>query len=291
MTGLEAAFSGGGPLITCELNPPKGTDLRELVTTAQALRSLVHGFNLTDSAAARMAMDPTVAGFELLKRNIEPIVQISSRDKNRLALQSGMLGAAVLGIRNLVVMGGDPPSIGDHPQAKGVSDLFASQIIEAAVALNGGHDLSGNPLSGQTDFFVGAVFNPGAEDMAAEIDNTRRKIDAGAAFFQTQAIYEVGKFTSFMEKLNAPEIKVLAGIIPIKSVKMATYMNEKIPGIDIPENMVRRIAAAEQSASVVDESLDIASRIMRDLGAHCRGFHIMALGWERHLGALLERMH
>ncbi len=289
MSALRAAFDAGESVITCELNPPKGTNLKALLGKAEALRPLVHAFNLTDSAAARMALDPMVAGYELLKRRMEPIVQISSRDKNRLALQSGMLGAAVLGIRNLVVMGGDPPSIGDHPQAKGVGDLFASQIIEAVAALNHGHDLSGNALDGHTDFFVGGVFNPGADDVAAEIDNTRRKIDAGARFFQTQAIFEAGKFTSFMEKLNAPDIMVLVGIIPIKSVKMANYLNASIPGIDIPSDLVRRMDAAEQSGRELDESLDIASRMMSALRSECRGFHLMAVGWEHHLGALLER--
>ena len=238
MSKLKTALESGRFVVTCELSPPKGVDLSALIEKAQMLADSVDAFNLTDSAAARMTMDPAVAGYELLKRGIEPIVQVTSRDKNRLALQSGMLGAEILGIPNLVIMGGDPPHIGDHPEAKGVNDLFSSQIIEAADALNHGKDHAGNALQGNTHFHIGSVCNPGAADLEAELENTRRKAAAGARFFQTQAIYEPGKFKAFIERLNLPDATILAGIIPIKSVKMATYMNERVPGIDIPAALI-----------------------------------------------------
>ncbi len=290
MSRLKAAIECGKFAITCELSPPKGVNLAGLVEKAQRLRGLVDAFNLTDSAAARMTMDPAVAGHALLAQNIEPIVQVTSRDKNRLALQSGMLGAAALGIPNLVIMGGDPPHIGDHPQASGVNDLFSSQIIEAAAALNGGHDYAGNPTDGVTDFYIGSVCNPGAADLNAEVENTRRKRDAGARFFQTQAIYQVDKLHAFRDKLGDQNIILLAGIIPIKSVKMATYMNQRVPGIDIPEALIARIAAAEQADRVVHESLAIAAQTAADLRGHCAGLHVMAIGWEKHVPALLERI-
>jgi methylenetetrahydrofolate reductase (NADH) len=233
-------------------------------------------------------MDPMVAGHGLLKRGIEPIVQVTSRDKNRLAIQSGMLGADVLGISNLVAMGGDPPHIGDHPQAKGVNDLFSSQIIEAAEALNNGRDHAGNPIKGRTAFFIGSVFNPGAGDVDTEVENTRRKIDAGAQFFQTQAIYQVDRLKAFLDKLNRPNLHVLAGIIPIKSVKMANYMNARVPGIDIPDTLIGRISKAEQSASVVAESLTIALETINEINGLCNGIHIMAIGWEKHMNALIK---
>ncbi|MDA8007065.1 MAG: methylenetetrahydrofolate reductase [Gammaproteobacteria bacterium] len=289
MSKLQAAFESGKFVVTCELSPPKGTDLSALFEKAEMVKGAVDAVNLTDSAAARMTMDPAAAGHQLLRRGVEPIVQVTSRDKNRLALQSGMLGAAALGIPNLVIMGGDPPKIGDHPEAKGVNDLFSSGIIEAANALNHGRDYAGNELSGRTDFFIGSVCNPGAADQKAELENTRRKIDAGAQFLQTQAVYCAESFAAFRAKINAPDLRLLAGIIPIKSVKMATYMNERVPGINIPDELIARIGEAERAGRVVEESLEIAAKTIADLRGECSGAHIMAIGWEKHIGALLER--
>lgn len=290
MSKLKTAFDANKFVVTCELSPPKGTDLSTLIEKAEMLKGVVDAFNLTDSAAARMTMDPSAAGHALLQRGIEPIVQVTSRDKNRLALQSGMLGADALGIPNLVIMGGDPPHIGDHPEAKGVNDLFSSQIIEAASALNNGKDHAGNSLDGNTNFYLGSVCNPGASDLAAEIENTHRKIDAGAQFFQTQAIYEVDEFNAFIEKLNQPNLIVLAGIIPIKSVKMATYMNERVPGINIPNALIERISTAEQAGNVVEQSLTIAANTIAQLRQSCNGIHVMAIGWEKHIAGLIERI-
>lgn len=289
MSKLQTAFASGKFVITCELSPPKGADLSELFDKAALVKELTDAVNLTDSAAARMRMDPAAAGHALLQRGVEPVVQVTSRDKNRLALQSGMLGACALGIPNLVIMGGDPPKIGDHPQAKGVNDLFSSQIIEAARALNHGRDYAGNEIRGATGFFIGSVCNPGAADANAELENTRRKIDAGAQFFQTQAVYRAAQFESFYQKAGAPK-NVLAGIIPVKSVNMANYMNERVPGIDIPKEFIARIDAAARAGNVVEESLDIAAQTIRDLRETCAGVHIMAVGWEKHIGALLSRV-
>lgn len=289
MSRLRSKFSREEFIITCELSPPKGTNLQALFSKANMLKNNVDAFNLTDSAAARMTMDPVAAGYELLKKDIEPIVQVTSRDKNRLAIQGGMLGAEVLGIPNVVIMGGDPPSVGDHPEAKGVNDLFASQIIEAAMALNSGRDLAGNEIKGATHFFIGSVFNPGAKNLDAEIENTQRKLDAGAQFFQTQAIYEVDSFERFMEKLAVEDLNVLAGVIPIKSMKMANYMNERVPGIYIPSKMIERIEQAESDDNLLEVSLDITAQVINELRGKCKGIHIMAIGWEKHIPALLQR--
>ena len=288
MTKLETALKGGGFIVTSELTPPKGTDLNGLFSKADMLKNLVTAFNLTESHAARMAMDPVVVGHLLLDRGIEPIVQMTSRDKNRIAIQASMLGAAALGIDNLVFMGGDPPKNGDHPDAKPVFDLFASQLLDAARALNSGLDLMGNRLNAPTNFFVGAVVNPGARDRQSEIDNAHRKIDAGATFFQTQAIYDAGVFTDFMEaaKLDKP---VLAGIIPVKSIKMAQYMNEKVPGINIPDHLMQRIAdAGDDREKITNISIDIVATTIHEIVDTSNGVHIMAIGWEDKIPAILE---
>lgn len=280
MNKLADALNQDGFVVTSELTPPKGTDLSGLFAKVDLLKHRVTAFNVTESHAARMAMDPVAVGHLLLDRDIEPIVQMTSRDKNRIAIQASMLGASALGIRNLVFMGGDPPTNGDHPEAKPVFDLFSSQLIKTAHALNEGVDFMGNRLNQPTVFCVGAVANPGAKDRSLEIDNTRRKVEAGAQFLQTQAIYDAGAFVDFVDAAGV-DTPMLAGIIPIKSVRMAQYMNERIPGVDIPPHMIQRIAdAGEDKQRIVEISIDIAAATIRELKHASRGVHIMAIGWE-----------
>ena len=190
MSTLSNALHSSEFVVTSELTPPKGLDLAPLLEKAALLKPYVSAINLTESHAARMAMDPVAVGHLMLDQGVEPIVQMTSRDKNRLAIQASILGACALGISNLVFMGGDPPKNGDHPDAKPVFDLFASQLLEAVRALNNGADLNGNTLNQHTEIFAGAVVNPGATDPDAEIENLHRKIDGGAEFFQTQAVYD-----------------------------------------------------------------------------------------------------
>jgi 5,10-methylenetetrahydrofolate reductase len=276
-------------LVTSELNPPKGTDLTNLLQKAQDLKGIVTAFNLTESHAARMSMDPVAAAHLLLDHGVEPIVQMTSRDKNRIAIQASMLGAAALGISNILFMGGDPPKNGDHPDAKPVFDLFSSQLLEAAHALRSGTDLTGHRLQGTPQLTVGAVFNPGASDVSGEIENLRRKEDGGAEFFQTQAVFDPDAFEYFMEKAR-PTRPVLAGVIPIKSVTMAKYMNEKVPGIDIPASQIEEIQAAGGDQDQIQTiSIDIAARTVRALRSVARGVHIMAIGWENRIPEILKQ--
>ena len=287
MSRLANALQHKSFVVTSELTPPKGTDLTDLFAKATKLKDLVTAFNVTESHAARMAMDPVSVGHLLLDRGIEPIVQMTSRDKNRIAIQASMLGASALGIENLVFMGGDPPTGGDHPEAKPVFDLFASQLLQTVHILNSGRDLMGNNLNGSTNFFVGAVVNPGAPDTNIEIDNARRKIDAGAEFLQTQAVYDVQAFADFMALANF-RIPVLAGIIPVKSVKMAQYMNTKVPGIHIPDHLIERIADAGDDKQRIEEiGVDTAASTIRKLTDICQGVHVMAIGWEDKIPAIL----
>ena len=276
-------------MLTCELTPPKGTDLTPLFKRADMLKDYVHAFNLTESHAARMAMDPTAVAHLLLDRGIEPIVQMTSRDKNRIAIQACMLGAAALGIPNLVFMGGDPPKNGDHPDAKPVFDLFASQLLDAVNALKSGTDYMGNALNGTPDFCVGAVVNPGASDPTVEIENMFRKIEAGASFLQTQAVYDVAQFEGFLEKAGSVEVPILAGIIPIKSVKMAQYMNKRVPGITVPDDLIAKIAAhGDDKEQIVRTSISISAEIARGLGSVAGGLHMMAIGWEDKIPGILD---
>ena len=287
---LKQRIDAGDFVITCELTPPKGTDLVPLFEKAELLRNLVHAFNLTESHSARMAMEPTAVAHLLLDRGIEPIVQMTSRDKNRIAIQAGMLGAAALGVPNLVFMGGDPPKYGDHPDAKPVFDLFASQLLETVNALKSGTDLTGNALKGTPDFCVGAVVNPGASDPEAEIENMHRKIEAGASFLQTQAVYNIGEFVGFLDKAGKVEVPVLAGVIPIKSIKMAQYMNDRVPGINIPDHVIERIAEqGNDKERIAETSIQISADLVRELRQVAGGLHIMAIGWEDKIPQILDR--
>lgn len=289
MSSLAAKIAARRFVITTELTPPKGIDLTDIYAKAGALKGLVDGINLTESPRARMAIEPTAVAKLLIDRGLTPIVQFTSRDRNRIALQSDLLGAAALGVTNVVFMAGDDPRHGDHPDAKAVFDLNSSQMLAAAHALNGGHDLAGNELKGAPNLFLGATANPGARDLSAEVENSRRKAAAGAQFLQTQAIYDPAAFDRFVDAASLERTALLAGIIPLKSAKMAQWMNDNIPGICVPDALIREMAAAAGDAErELRTSVDIAARIIAGVKPRCAGVHLMMMGWERHIPAYLE---
>ncbi|HEY8537573.1 MAG TPA: methylenetetrahydrofolate reductase, partial [Steroidobacteraceae bacterium] len=241
MTSFAEKLAAGRFVVTTELTPPKGIDLADLLAKAERLRGYVDAINLTESPRARMAVEPKSVARLLIERGIEPIVQFTARDRNRIALQSDLLGAAVLGVRNVLFMAGDPPAIGDHPDAKPVFDLNSSQMLEAARALNAGRDLAGNPLRGAPQLFVGATTNPGADDFDGEVANTQRKIAAGAQFLQTQAVYDAASLERLTKAVRFDTTKLIAGIIPLKSASMARWMNENVPGIRVPKALITQM--------------------------------------------------
>jgi methylenetetrahydrofolate reductase (NADH) len=288
MTLLEQKIASCKTVVTAELSPPKGTNLTELLAKAEALRTYVDAINLTESARARLAVDPRAVARLLLDRGIEPILQVTARDRNRIAIQADLLGAAVLGIGNLVFMRGDSPTIGDHPQAKEVFDLTATEMLRVARGLMDGHDMAGNELRGTPRFLLGAVANPGASDLRFEVDNTRRKIDAGARFLQTQAVYEVHVLQRFLDALKPDGVAVLAGIIPLKSAKMAHWLNESVPGVHVPRGLLEILERVAGSDREVSTGIEIAAQIIRQVRPLCAGVHVMGLGWENHIPAILD---
>lgn len=287
---LASRIDSGELVITSELTPPKGIDLAPLLAKANECGPRVDAFNLTDSHNARMSMTPLAAAHLLMDHGVEPTVQLTTRDRNRIALQSDMLGAAALGIPNVVLMGGDDPKAGDHPEAKPVFDIGTEDLIRAAGALNNGTDLMGNALNAAPALTIGAVVNPGSSDLDKEIARLGDKAAAGATFFQTQAIYDRAGFEGFLERVAkenlAPGAVFLAGIIPIKSVRMATYMNENVPGVDVPDWLIAMINDADDVEAV---NVEVLGQLMEDLAPYCGGFHLMAIGWERLIPTLLER--
>jgi methylenetetrahydrofolate reductase (NADPH) len=278
-------LKSGRFIVTAELNPPKGTDLSDVLRKAEALKSKVDAFNLTDSASAIMTMAPIPVAYRLIELGVEPILQITSRDRNRIAVQGDMLGAAQLGVSTMVFMGGDPPQNGDNPEAKPVFDLDTMALIRLATQMNEGKDLAGKDLKGATHFTRGAVANPGNPNLDQEIQRMQEKIDAGAEFFQTQAVYEVDAFARFMERANKLGTPLIVGHIVLKSGPMAKRLNETLPGVHVPDDLIAQMDAAEDKSK---KSIEIAGRLISGMKPHCAGVHIMAIGWENRIPAILE---
>ena len=270
--------------MTTELNPPKGTSLAPLFAKAETLRDVVHAFNLTDSHTARMTMSPFAVAHLLLDRGFEPILQVACRDRNRLALQADLLGAHALGVENVLCMTGDDPAVGDHPQAKPVFDLEAIALLRAIDSMRSGTDASGNTLKGSPDFYAGAVVNPGAPDLDKELRRMEEKIEAGASFFQTQAVYDPVSFERFMQAAGRHAVPIIAGFIMLKSGNMARRFNA-VPGIDIPERMIEELDRADDKRTT---SVEMAARVIGELAPMCQGVHIIAVGWESLIPEVLE---
>ena len=285
MSNLSDSLANNDFTLTAELNPPKGTDLGDVLDAGEALRHLVTAFNLTDSAASRMAMAPIAVAHLLGDRGIESTLQIAGRDRNRLAIQADMLAAHALGVANIVCMTGDPPSAGDHPEAKPVFDLGAEDILKAASSLASGRDLAGNSLKDGPDFYRGAVVNVAVPDLGREIARMEKKIESGAQFFQTNAVYEASGFEAFMKRVQDLNVPILAGIIMLKSARQARYMTERIPGVVVPDHLTEQLGRTE---NVAEASIEMTGRIVRNVAPMCQGVHIMAIGWERRIPAVME---
>jgi methylenetetrahydrofolate reductase (NADPH) len=287
-SSLAAKLAARKFVVTGELTPPKGTDLSKLFATAELLRNSVDALNVTESPRARMTMDPRAAARLLEDRGFETIVQVTSRDRNRIAIQSDLLGAAALGLRNFVFMGGDSPSVGDHPEAKPVFDLTASGMLAAAEALRNGRDYAGNALHGAPDLFLGATANPGAVQFDAEVENTRRKIDAGARLLQTQAVYHGDQLKRFIDAVKPDGVAVLAGVIPLKSERSGPWLNANLPGVVVPADMLEAMDQAAKSGLARERGIELAARVVQEMKDICQGVHIMAIGWEAEVPGILR---
>ena len=273
-------------MVTVEIEPPKGTDVSESLRVINMLKGRVDAVNITDSQASIMRLSSLALSVIALNNGIEPVFQLTARDRNRIALQSDLLGAYALGIKNVLALTGDHTLLGDHPQAKPVFDVDSVQFIQIIKNLNRGRDFAGKTLKGKPDFFIGAVVNPFVKHQELEIIKMRKKVLAGAEFFQTQAVFDVGRFVEFMDKIKGLKVKVLAGIVVLKSAKMARFLNEHIPGIDVPESIIERM---EQAKDKVKESLDICREIISQVKPLCQGVHIMPIGWQDKILPLLEK--
>ncbi len=245
---LKSELESGRFAITAEIGPLKGTDITENIEVAEMLRGRVTAANVTDQQSSVMRLGSMVTCHLLSDHGLEPVLQMTCRDTNRIALQSDLLGAWVMGTENVLALTGDFPALGDHPDAVPVYDLDSVQLLSVISRLNEGFDMVGNPLTGKTDFFAGAVVDPGADTEASldlQLFKMEKKIEAGAKFFQTQAVFEPDKFAKFMKRVKGFGVPVMAGVIPLKSVGMARFMNKNVAGVCVPKETIQRCAAAE----------------------------------------------
>lgn len=289
-SNFEKTLNSGKFTVTCEIGPPKGAEIEEIEEAAEHLRDVADGVNITDLQSSVMRLGSLTTCHFIKQMGMDPIFQITCRDRNRLALQSDLLSASVLGIRNVLALTGDYTTIGDHPQAEPVFDLDSVQLLWAIKKLEEGFDLSGKELTQKPSFFKGAVVNPGADTEASyelQIIKMKKKIDQGAQFFQTQAIYDTEVFKRFMERIRSEniDIPVLAGIILLKSEKMANYMNKFVPGVSVPESIIKKMESTNDKVSMC---IEIASGLIEEVKPYCAGVHIQALGWEKHVPAVVK---
>lgn len=280
-------IQNGQFVITSEIGPPKGVEVEEIFKEADILKEKVDAVNVTDLQSSVMKLGSLAVCRLLIERGLEPIFQITCRDRNRLALQSDLLSAYVLGVRNVLVLTGDHPVLGDHPQAKPVFDLDSVSLLKAASTLMQGKDMVGNELAGKPEFLLGAVVNPGADPLEPQIIKMEKKIQEGAKFFQTQAIYDLKSFENFMNIVKKFNVPVLGGIVLLKSAGMAKFMNEKVAGISIPEKYITMMAEASKEDRP-KVSIQIAAELIKGMKNLCQGIHLMPLGWGKHVPAVLE---
>jgi methylenetetrahydrofolate reductase (NADPH) len=292
-SNLEKILSEGRFVVTVEIGPPKGSDAKKIRDKAELVKGSADAFNITDNQTAVVRMSSFAGSVILLSMKMEPIMQMTCRDRNRIGLQSDVLGAAALGVRNILCLTGDHQSFGNHPAAKGVFDVDSIQLLQIIKNMrDAGVFQSGDPLlSERPNVYLGAAANPYADPFDAQVDRLRKKIDAGAEFIQTQSVYNIEKFSRWMDDVRSQEldkkVHILVGVTPLKSVKMAERMKFHVPGTDVPDAVFQRMKNAIDPEK---EGYAIALETIRELkllsGIH--GIHITALFWEEIIPVLVK---
>jgi methylenetetrahydrofolate reductase (NADPH) len=282
MTGsFKKALESGNFIVTAEVGPPKGVDISEMKQHIDLLKDNVHGLNMTDNQSSVMRLS-SLAGCHIIKQmGGVPILQMTGRDRNRVALQSDLLSASVLGIDTVLCLTGDHMILGDHKDAKPVHDLESVQILKAVRALESGKDMAGNALKGAPKFCAGAVVTPEADPIEPQLMKFEKKIRAGAEFFQTQAVYDMDKFKRFMDYAGKFNVKILAGIVLLVSAGMARSMNKNVAGISVPDALIAEMESVAK-ADQLKKGVEIAGRMISQIKEQgiCSGVHIMAIGKE-----------
>jgi len=286
---FEEKLNSNKFLVTTEIGPPKGTDVSEMVHHIDLLKDKVDAINVTDHQSSVMRF-PSLGGCLLVKEHGgEPILQITCRDRNRLAIQADLLLAYSRDIRNILCLTGDSVDVGDHKEAKPVFDLDSVQLLKLIKVMESGVDIGGNQLKGTPKFCLGASVHPEADFIEAQLVKFDKKVAAGAQFFQTQGIFDQGSLRRFMQYASQFNVKILAGIIVMASARMARYMNDNVPGIVVPQVIIDELATAEKGKGL-QKGIEIAARLIKAIKEEnlCHGVHIMAVGNESAIPAILE---
>ena len=282
---LSELFGQGRFVMTSEVGPPKGWQTEKMLEEIECVRGKVSALNVTDLQSAAMRLGSLVTCHILQDKGFEPILQVTTRDRNRISLESELLGAAAFGIKNILCLTGDHPVMGDHPDAMPVFDLDSVSLLHAASTLMGGKDLAGNVLEGDApDFCLGCVVNPGADPLEPQLIKLEKKIKAGALFVQTQAVYEPDKFAFFMKRVrkDVGDIPVMAGVVLLKSAAMAKFMNKNVAGVHVPDEFIEEMTFPKGTpvAEKKKKSVEIGIRLVKKLKPLCQGIHFMPLGWD-----------
>lgn len=283
MSQLSQQLAAGDFVVTAEVAPPKGVDLAPVLAVAEKLQG-VTAVNVTDNQGANMRMCALVLAGELRRRGIEPVLQLTCRDRNRVAQQSDLLGAAALGVENLLLLSGDHSKFGDHPDARPVFDLDSVQLLDVVAGLSRGVDMAGRPLSSAPCFFPGAAVNPAAEPFELVMQKVAKKASSGARFFQTQAVFTRGELERLSAAVRPLGVPVLAGILLVRSAKMARFLNDHIPGMRVPDAVIARL---ERTADPLREGVAIAREAAGWARELCQGVHLMTLGHEERIPEIL----
>ncbi|MBT8372803.1 MAG: methylenetetrahydrofolate reductase [Deltaproteobacteria bacterium] len=280
-TPFKEALESGKFVVTSEVAPPKGTNLEKFKHHIELLKDKVDAMNVTDHQSSVMRY-PSLGGCLLVKElGGEVILQMTCRDRNRLALQADLLFASYQGVQNVLCLTGDSVMLGDHKEAKSVFDLDSSQLLKTVRTLEKGKDLGGNDLDGAVSFCAGAIVTPEADPLEPQLIKFEKKIEAGAEFIQTQAVYDLDKFIEFMDYARQFKTKILAGIILLTSAPMARFMNKNIAGVFVPQDLVDELASAPKGQALT-KGIEIAGRMIKRIHEEkmCDGVHIMAIGKE-----------
>jgi methylenetetrahydrofolate reductase (NADPH) len=293
MSKYREACESGRFVVSGEIGPPKGTSVDTMLHHIEMLKDMVDGLNVTDNQSAVMRLGSMAVAHEIVTRGGDAIYQMTCRDRNRLALQNDLLSAHFLGLRNVLALTGDHVSVGDHKDAKEVYDFESVQLIQCIKRMNEGFDWAGNELEGGTDFYIGAVVTPESDPIAPQKLKFEKKVEAGAQFFQTQAVYDMDNFQRFMEYARGvtegKDVKMMAGLVVLTSVGMAKYMNKFVPGVFVPDDLLEEMGSVPKE-DAIKKGMEICARHIRFCIDNdvCDGVHVMAIGKEEIVPEILQ---
>ena len=292
-SNLEKVINSGQFAVTGELGPPKSADVSMIKEHAEAMRNYVDAFNITDNQTAIVRTSSIGVAGVLLQMGLEPVVQMTERDRNRIALQGDLLGAVALGVKNVLCLSGDHQKFGNEPGAKGVYDIDSMQLLKGFKDIRDeGKFIGGDELEAPLSVYLGAVANPFADPFEYRVDRLEKKVEAGASFIQTQCIFDIDRFKRWMELVRErglhKKVAILGGVTPIKSLGAARYMKNYVSGITVPDELIERLQGAEKKK---EEGLNICIETIQQLKEieGVAGVHIMAIAWEEVVPEIVER--